>query len=98
MITSKLRATIKGIASTELAVCQIGKDGLSPMVLESISKALKAREVVKISVLQNCEEDVKSLMNEICEALDAEPIGAPGRKIIIYKFNPDLKTHVVDKN
>ena len=59
MITSKIRATIKGFASTEPAVCQIGKDGLSPMVLDSIAKALKARELVKITVLQNCEEDAK---------------------------------------
>lgn len=96
MITSKTRAKLRGIASGELAVCQIGKEGLTPMVLDSITKALTKRELIKINVLQNCDEDIKSLMTELCETLDCEPIGMLGRKIIIYKLNPDNKKHVLD--
>ena len=96
MITSKIRAQLRGIANGELAVCQIGKEGLTPMVLDSITKALSKRELIKINILQNCDEEPKTLMSELCETLNCEPIGLIGRKMIIYKVNPDNKKHILD--
>lgn len=97
MITSKQRAFLRSVANTFEPICQIGKEGLSPMVLDSISKALDARELIKINVLQNCDEDTKFLIEEICEALDAQPVSRVGRKLVIYKANPKLKKHVLDQ-
>ena len=96
MITSKQRAFLRSVANTFEPICQIGKEGLSPMVLDSISKALTARELIKINVLQNCDEDTKALMSEICETLSADPVSRVGIKLVIYRLNPKLKKHVLD--
>lgn len=95
MLTSKERAYLRGVASTQEAVCFVGKDGLSDMCLASISDALRAREIVKISVLQNCDCDTKSVASEICEKLECECVGVVGRKIIAYKLNPKNKNHIL---
>lgn len=95
MLTSKDRATLRGIASTQEAVCFVGKESLSESCLESIEDALAARELVKVSVLQNCDSDTKSIANEICEILECDCVGIIGRKIVIYKYNPNNKNHVL---
>lgn len=95
MLTSKDRAILRGIASTQEAVCFVGKDGLSEGCLESIEAALLARELVKISVLQNCDCNIKAIAGEICEKLECDCASIVGRKIVIYKYNPNNKNHVL---
>jgi len=95
MVTSKERAKLKSLVSLESATCIIGKEGLSENCLESVKKALKAREILKISVLPTCDEDAKTLANLIVENLECEIIGVIGKKIIIYKFNKNNKKHAL---
>ena len=98
MITSKERALLKRIVSSQSAVYQIGKDGLNELNLNGIMEALTAREIIKINVLQNCDEPIKDLAGAICEKLNCELVGIIGRKIIIYKLNPKNKNHVLKLN
>ena len=53
MITSKQRAQLRGLAMNEDTIIQIGKGGITDSVVESVSAALKARELVKGKVLEN---------------------------------------------
>ena len=94
MLTSKQRAKLKSIISNEQPVVQVGKEGLSENSLDGISKVLKARELIKISVLQNCDSDAKTLAYEISEKLNCEVVAVIGKKIVLYKYNPKNKQHV----
>ena len=67
------------------AIMQIGKGGLNENMLKTFSDALEARELIKLHVLENSGEDPKSFVNELAAALGAEPVGAVGRKIILYR-------------
>ena len=91
MITSKDRATLKSIVSTENPIAQVGKDGLSKNCIEGINQALTKREVVKINVLQNCDLTPREVADFLQEVLSCEVVGVIGRKIILYKFNKDNK-------
>ena len=95
MLTSKDRAYLKKIASTEQSVYQIGKDAISEAVIGGISEALIARELIKINVLQNCDNGVKEIAEELSVKLNCEIVTTLGRKIILYKFNPKNKKHVL---
>ena len=95
MLTSKDRAFLKRVISSQSAVYQIGKDGLSEQNLNGILEALNARELIKINVLQNCDETPKTLAENICQELKCELVGVIGRKIIVYKLNPKNKSHVL---
>ena len=97
MISSKDRAYLKRIIACQQPVCQIGKDALNTACLEGINQALTAREVIKINVLQNCDESAKDLAAQLAEKLNCDVVGVIGRKIIIYKLNPKNKTHVLSE-
>ena len=53
-MTTKYRAYLKGQAMTMDAILQIGKASLTPEITAAVDEALEARELIKISVLQNC--------------------------------------------
>ena len=53
-MTSKQRAYLKGLAMTMDPIFQFGKNSLTPENTAAIAEALEARELIKISVLNNC--------------------------------------------
>lgn len=56
-MTSKQRAYLKSLAQTMEPIFQIGKNSLTPENTKAIAEALEARELIKVSVLQNCMDD-----------------------------------------
>ena len=56
MITSKQRAYLRGLANGIPAIMQIGKGGISENLIKTISDALEARELIKLTVLENSME------------------------------------------
>lgn len=85
MFTSKQRSNLKKIASTIEPIAQIGKGGVSENMAESIKQALRKREIVKISVLNNCDEPIDALAEEIALKTESEVIYVIGKKIALYK-------------
>lgn len=85
MITSKQRAYLRGLAMGIPAIMQIGKGGMTENMLKTFSDALEARELIKLHVLENSGEDPRALVDALAEALDAEPVAAIGRKIVLYR-------------
>lgn len=87
MLTSKQRAALKSIASRTDAIFQIGKGGVGEAMVKSISDALEARELIKISVLENSAESARDAAEAIAEATASEVVAVIGRKIILYKVS-----------
>ncbi len=85
MLTSKQRAALKSIASQTDAIFQIGKGGVGEAMTKSISDALEARELIKISVLENSAETARDAGEALAEATGSEVVAVIGRKIILYK-------------
>lgn len=86
-MTSKERAELKTQAMKMESIFQIGKSSLTPQSIEAIRAALKARELIKINVLKNCDDDPKELAAVIAERTGAEIVQVIGKKIILYKKN-----------
>ncbi|MBQ4350171.1 MAG: YhbY family RNA-binding protein [Clostridia bacterium] len=85
MLNSKQRSTLKSVASKMDAIFQIGKGGIGDAAVKSIADALEARELVKISVLDNSDEDAREAGEEIASRTGSEVVAVIGRKIILYK-------------
>ena len=60
-MTSKQRAYLKGLAMNMEPIFQIGKSSLTPEVTKAVEEALAARELIKVSVLNNCADDPREL-------------------------------------
>lgn len=87
-MTSKERTRLRAQAMKIDSIFQIGKTGISPQQAEAVRDALKARELVKINVLKNCDEDILTLANVLSERTGSEIVQVIGKKIILYKKNP----------
>ena len=84
-MTSKERSYLRSLAQNIEPIGQIGKGGISDNMLAGISDALEKREIVKISVLKNSEEEASGITDELARALNAEPVCSIGHKIILYR-------------
>lgn len=66
-------------------IAQIGKGGLSDNSIKALSDALDARELIKITVLNNCEAAAANLAEEIEKQLGSQTVAIIGHKIIMYR-------------
>lgn len=84
-MTSKQRAYLRGLANTMNPIFQIGKNGLTDVLIQQLDDALEARELIKITVLETAPENVKDLGNEISERTDSIFVQAVGNKITLFR-------------
>ncbi len=94
-MTSKQRAYLKGLAMTMDPIFQIGKNSLTPEFTKAVQEALDARELIKVSVLQNCLDDPRELADMVAERTRAQVVQVIGKKIILYKEGKDDKKKIV---
>jgi len=64
-MTSKQRAYLRSLANTLEPIFQIGKSGISENLIQQLSDALDARELIKIHVLETAPDTAKNLGIEI---------------------------------
>lgn len=85
--TSKQRSYLKGLASTQDAIFQIGKSSITPAMIQAIDNAIEKRELVKISVLKNCMDDPRELADIVAERTHSDVVIVIGKKIVLYRPN-----------
>lgn len=90
-MTSKQRAYLKGLAMNIDPIFQFGKQSLTPENTKAISEALEARELIKINVLQNCQDDPKEIAATLAERTHSEVVQVIGKKIVLYKESKNKK-------
>ena len=88
-MTSKERARLRGLASTENTVIQIGKSGITDAVIASVDTALTARELIKGKVLESSMLTAREACEQLAEADGAEPVQAIGTKFVLYRKKQD---------
>lgn len=91
MLTSKQRAYLRGLANGIPAIMQIGKGGISENLAKTVSDALEARELIKLTVLENSMETPRAMADAIAEAVSADVVGVVGRKVILYRESVNNK-------
>ncbi|MBO7631566.1 MAG: ribosome assembly RNA-binding protein YhbY [Lachnospiraceae bacterium] len=90
-MTSKQRAYLKSIAMVTEPILQIGKGRLTPEITESVNEALEARELIKISVLNNCLEKADDIARVLSERTGSEVVQVIGKKIVLYRESKKKK-------
>lgn len=88
MLTSKQRAALKSIASTEDTILQVGKNGIVDTLVTQVSDALKAREIVKMKVLEGAMLSPAEAAAELAEKTKSEVVQVIGNKLVLFKRNP----------
>lgn len=91
MLNSKQRAYLRGLASNEPTIMQIGKGGVGENLVKTVSDALEARELIKLGVLDNSSGEPREVAQEMATATGAEVVGVIGRKIVLYRESVNNK-------
>lgn len=87
MLSGKQKRYLRSLAVNQNAIFQIGKDGLSDNLYKSLKDALKARELVKVSILKTCEIDINVVALELCANTGCELVQKIGKTLVLYKRN-----------
>ena len=85
MLKANQKKQLKALAHDLKPIIQIGKDGLSDNLLMTIDQALKAHELIKISVLQNNNDITEELILDISSRTRSEFVFKIGRQLIFYR-------------
>ena len=78
MLTSKQRATLRGIASTMDPVFQVGKGDIDETLVQGVLDCLKARELIKVKVLKNSMYNAKEAAPILAEKTGSECVQVIG--------------------
>lgn len=84
-LTSKQRAYLRSLAMDMDPVYRIGKESLTPEIVRGLDEALAARELIKVSVEKNCDDDIRTLADTAAERTKAIPVQVIGRKFVLYR-------------
>jgi len=97
MLTSKQRAKLKSAGAELNALYQIGKNEIDENYIIQINAGLDAREIIKISVLENSGYTPKEAAEILAERTDSEVVQVIGSKIILYRKSRRADKRVLSK-
>ena len=88
-----------GIKAADLEpVFQIGKGSVTPEVTSAIEETFNTHELVKITVLKNCLDDVKEVAITVSERTRSDLVQVIGRKFVLYKPFKDEPKIILPKS
>lgn len=92
MLTGKQKRYLRSEAHHLDPIFQVGKGGVNDHLIKSIQEALEARELIKVSILQNHMDDKDETATAIAEQAGAELVQVIGRTVVLYKESKENKT------
>ncbi|HEM5120636.1 TPA: ribosome assembly RNA-binding protein YhbY [Streptococcus suis] len=96
MLTSKQRAFLNSQAHSLKPIIQIGKNGLNDQIKTSVRQALDARELIKVTLLQNTDENIHEVA-EILEEIGVDTVQKIGRILILFKQSSKKENRKISK-
>jgi len=88
-LTSRQNKYLKGLGHHLSVMAMVGREGISQSVLTAIEDVLRAHELVKIRMQNNCPFDRQELAKRLSAATDASVVQVLGKTILLYRENDD---------
>jgi RNA-binding protein len=95
MLTGKQKRILRSKANHLTPIFQVGKGGVNENLIVQISDALEARELIKVSILQNCDQGKDEVAKELSQGAKAELVQVIGKTIVLYKESKENKQIVL---
>lgn len=86
-LTPHERSDLRAAAHALRPVVLIGDNGLTDAVIKEITVHLQAHQLIKIRVAGDDRQARLTMLEQICDALDAAPIHHLGKILTIYRPN-----------
>jgi RNA-binding protein len=86
----KERAELRAEAHHLSPLVHIGASGVTDSVLQTIDDAVRTHELVKVAVGRHEGLEAREIASALAEALGAVVVQVIGRKVTVYRHNPEL--------
>ena len=90
------RKYLRGMAHYLKPVVQMGKNGLTDTVVESIDKALSDHELIKVRIAPSADGGKRELADEIAERTRSAWVGLVGFIVILYRQQEDPEKQTIE--
>lgn len=97
MLTGKQKRFLRSKAHHLTPIFQVGKGGVNENMVKQIADVLEARELIKVSILQNCDEDRDTVAEQLSSGAKAELVQVIGNTIVLYKESRENKQIVLPR-
>ncbi|ESU30587.1 RNA-binding protein [Bacillus sp. 17376] len=97
MLTGKQKRFLRSKAHHLTPIFQVGKGGVNENMIKQIADVLEARELIKVSILQNCDEDRETVAEQLSRGAKAELVQVIGNTIVLYKESRENKQIVLPR-
>ena len=84
-MTSKVRAYLRGQANTIDAIFQVGKGGITDVLLKQLDDAIEARELIKITILETAPASAKELAEKLAQGSNSVVVQTVGNKVTLFR-------------
>ena len=98
MLTGKQKRFLRSKAHSLNPIFQVGKGGVNENMIKQVRDALEARELMKISILQNCDEDKHTVADQLVKGTRAQLVQIIGNIIVLYKESRENKQIILPKS
>ena len=96
MLKGKQKRQLRTLAHHLTPIFQVGKSGVNSEMFQGIRDALEKRELLKVSILQNCEEDKDEVAKVLSERTSSELVQVIGHTIVLYKQSSKEKYRKIE--
>jgi RNA-binding protein len=88
---AKMRAELRAECNQLQATVHIGKEGLTPALMQSLDDALRTRELVKVALNRTANVTAKAAAADLADAVGADVVQTIGKTATLYRRNPEIK-------
>lgn len=97
MLNSKQRSYLRSLANNITPIFQVGKGGINENMIKQFNEALEARELIKVTVLNNALVDTREVAHEISSETFSEVVQVIGNRFVLYKESRENKVIILPK-
>ncbi len=90
VLNSKQIRHLRGLGHHLLPAVMVGREGVTDQVLAALEDSIKAHELIKVKIQQNCPQDRSEVAGLLAKGTAAAVVQILGRTILLYLPNEDL--------
>ncbi|MEJ2199989.1 MAG: ribosome assembly RNA-binding protein YhbY [Desulfuromonadaceae bacterium] len=90
-LTGKQIRFLRGLGHHLNPVVMVGKEAVSPTVLEALHEALECHELIKVKIQEGCLLDRKEVAETISRETSAATVQVLGKTLIFYRPGKEQK-------
>jgi RNA-binding protein len=89
VLTGKQKGFLRSMGNEMDPILQVGKGGITEMVVTQTNEVIEIRELIKCRVLQNCSEEPKIVAGKLAEQVEADLVQVIGRNFLLFRQSKD---------